>query len=114
MSLIVREYRCPAGHQFDEIVDRADDPAEHACACGETAARIISAPRLKFPLVSVTTTGRSVSERPPNVPDTSLLADGMDIGEWKQRHEPPRQKDDDFERAVRRVRNMPESREHEI
>lgn len=113
MSLIAREYLCPAGHRHAAIVPRSEDPLETACGvCGEVAERVISAPRLKFPRASVTR-GKS-DERPPGVPDTSLLADGMPRSEWEAMYREPQERDEDLEREVRRVRSLPDSRIHEL
>lgn len=116
MAWICTEYVCPGGHRFDSLEVRGEVRDTLGCACGELGERAISAPRLKIPLTSVVTTGRSVSERPPNVPDTSLLADGMSRGEWQAHHDrkAPAKRDEDFERLVRRVRNQPDSRLHEL
>jgi hypothetical protein len=115
VSWICLEYQCPAGHRAASLEDRADPPASKPCdTCNALAERVISAPRIKIPLSSVTTTGRSTSERPPGVPDTSLLADGMPMREWRAKHTPAPERDDDLERYARRVKNMPDSRVHEL
>lgn len=110
MSWICLEYRCPSGHTHDSLEVR-DEPSTHiACAtCGEKAKRILSAPRIKTPLFSVVR-GSGPEEHNPNIPDTSLLADGMSRKEWRAKYAPPKKHDPDMVRAVRRVLDLPESK----
>jgi hypothetical protein len=109
MSYIALEYLCPAGHRSASLEPRADPRQTRDCDCGATASRTISAPRVKIPIATAATRGKS-DERPPGVPDTSLLAEGMPYREWREKHTPPQERDEDLQRATRRVRDLPESK----
>ena len=81
VGLVVRAWRCPAGHRFDDTIERSEPHAPRPCACGALAEPTLSAPRFK-PQRGYVHTGAS-QEAPPLAMDCTKLADGMDPDEWR-------------------------------
>lgn len=104
MAWICLEYLCPDGHRTASLEDRDNASPFLPCACGLDAERTMSAPRLKFSR-GVVATGRNYDgERPPGIPDTRELADGMSYGEWRKKNSDKYREavGDDLKRAARR------------
>jgi hypothetical protein len=95
MSFILLEFLCPTcGERFESFEDRKQPRRAIAHCPGRMSQRVISAPRVQMPFVTVE---RGTSQdRPATALDTRPIADGQSKSEWrKQRSE--------FHRARRRA-----------
>ena len=113
MSWIALEFLCPSGHRSSSLEDRkaVRDPIPFPVdGCDLDAKRTISAPRLKFARGVVSRGRNYADDRPPSVADTSLLADGMSLDEWKNHYTPEERPDEDLARATDRVLGLTEDK----
>lgn len=79
---IARDYACPKCGLFEAIVDRPA-PSTAACECGELAERVITGTHAKTVWGAPATRAKSDPRPGPGTFDTSAIADGMDVRDWK-------------------------------
>lgn len=86
MTWIVREYLCDAcARRFESFEARGVEVSTRPCpSCQAPAPCVISAASVKIPAFQGVVTGKS-DPRPPGMLDTSAIADGMSVGEWRGR-----------------------------
>lgn len=78
------EFECPEHGVFDAIFSRESAPDVEPCpSCERLAPAIVSAPRIKRPLVLDVHRGKSDEQPTPLYMDTEPLADGMDPAEFQ-------------------------------
>jgi len=82
MSWIMVEYLCPEHGRFESLEVRPA-PSSRACECGSSADLAVSAVSCKMPYGEIVARGEN-DERPPGVPNTEKLADGMSYSDWKK------------------------------
>src|SRR5215208_6313547 len=86
MGWMLAEYVCESGdcerYRFEEL-QSSPAPAQHPCPdCGAPADRAISAPKPKTQW-GVVQRGKSEEKPHPLAQDTSALADGMSMNDWR-------------------------------
>lgn len=82
MSYILLEYLCGVcGERFESLEDRGN-PSKFQYHCNSKAPRVLSAPRVKAPLVTVERAGRE-DRAASGVASTRPLAEGMSTSAWK-------------------------------
>ena len=107
MRWICFEYLCVSGHRTSSLEERNAVRSAIPCpvdGCDLEASKALSAPRLKFAR-GVVSRGRNYEDdRPPNIPDTRELAEGMPYDEWRKKTEDKHRpaSDADFNRQVQR------------
>ena len=87
MSLIIRDYLCPAHGYFELLEDRADVGDKPCPECGGPSEFCMSAPKVKTVWCQAVSTAKSDGPRSQYAMDTRPLAEGMPYSEWKAKRQ---------------------------